>query len=592
MRPWMRIRGGDGRADALESAGRRAFNAFMLTTAGVGLAAALYYTFFPDAVTTPLNLTLGYIAIAAAGSAPFLIRDGERAWRTRLIILLASFGLICVGAVSAGNYLSVLAGVLPALLLTVTLSFGGVYGAAALVVVCAVFAGVYFTGHTGSADEIGAMYGAFNYIEVCIISCVGALLIWSGASVYQRQMQRAAEELARARAAAEDAAKAKSAFFANVSHEIRTPMNGVLGLAELLKDADLGEREASYAQTIHRSGVALLAILNDILDLSKIEAGKMELAPEPFDFSDAIGDVAALFSQNAAAKGLSLSVDLDPNLPRRCIGDPVRLRQILNNLVGNAVKFTSAGSITIRARLASDTTGGDDLHIEFAVSDTGVGIPEEKRQSIFDEFEQADALTSKTYGGTGLGLAIAQRLVGAMGGSISLESELGVGSTFRFDVRMRRALEEMAEASSPTGSPVPAPSASFRVLIADDQPVNRMVLEHMLDAATTDCVMVENGVEAVEAATSERFDLVLMDVAMPVMDGVEATRAIRDHERAAGATPMPIIALTAHASPEHAAIFRAAGMDDHLVKPVNREALLEAVGRWTRGASAPDKLAG
>ncbi|MEO1311988.1 MAG: ATP-binding protein, partial [Pseudomonadota bacterium] len=468
----------------------------------------------------------------------------------------------------------------------VTLMFGARAGALALAVLCGVYFVLFYQHEENGGERVGEIYASIDYAEVCAIACVTAFLVWSGAAVYRREMRKAAQALRAARREAEAATRAKSQFLANVSHEIRTPMNGMLGMAEILKNSGLDEREAALADMLHRSGDALLMILNDILDFSKIEAGKLELAPEPFDLKVLVGDVAELMRHGAEAKGLKLDVTIDRAVPTELLGDAGRIRQVLTNLVGNAVKFTSEGRVDIAVEPIAHPDH-DHMGVRISVTDTGVGIPEDKQAAIFEEFVQAEATTTKSYGGTGLGLSIARRLTEAMDGRIGLQSTAGEGSTFWVELFL-----PPAEEAPPTAEAAQANAATARdslrlhILVADDNKVNRLVVENLIGPVRAAITVAEDGDEAVARYKDADggFDLVLMDVAMPVMDGCEAASAIRawESERAAGRTP--IIALTAHASVDKVEEICASGaMDDVLTKPVRREALERLIAKWTSG---------
>ncbi len=539
-----------------------------------------------------------------------------------------------------------------------------------------------------------------------------------------RERIKLIDELKSARAAAERASDAKSMFLANMSHEIRTPMNGVLGMAELLAATPLDSRQQIFAETIHKSGAALVTIINDILDFSKIEAGKLELEVMPFDLRASVEDVAALVTARAQEKQIEIIVRFEPGLPTALVGDGGRVRQVVTNLAGNALKFTEAGYVLINV---SGTAKDKSVSVRVEVTDTGVGIPKEKLEHIFDAFQQADSSTTRKYGGTGLGLSISSRLVEAMGGKVGVTSKVGKGSTFwfevdlpvsdggeiawqpTFDAKGRRALivddvdvnrqilteqlqswgfeteiaasgiealhrlseahargalfdlaildfhmpvmdgEELSRrikanpdfddvrlmaltsvdgigdarrfreigvdaylvkparsallyetiadmlrgdddldvAVDATVDRHPASAATANivqrcVLLAEDNEVNQLVVRHMLDPNAYELAVAGNGREAVDMfkADPNRFDIILMDVSMPEMDGYEATEAIRSLENETGDARTPIICLTAHVMASDVEAAHEAGMDDYLAKPINKDRLDQALSRW------------
>ncbi len=403
-----------------------------------------------------------------------------------------------------------------------------------------------------------------------------------GAMQNTTERKLAERSLLQAKSDAEAANRAKSAFLATMSHEIRTPLNGVLGMARAMAGDALSAVQRERLEVVRQSGEALLDVLNDVLDISKIEAGKLELELIDFSLADVAKGAHATFSNLASATDIAFVLDIDAP-PGRYRGDPVRLRQVLNNLISNALKFTERGEI----RVAISHAQGQ---LTVAVSDTGIGMSEEALASLFGKFVQADSSTTRRFGGTGLGLAICRELVELMGGTIAVRSAPGEGSTFTVTAPLPWVGEapEAPETTASSSQAEASPLQPMRILAAEDNPVNRLVLTTLLRQAGIELAMVENGAEAVAAWEREPWDVILMDVQMPVMDGPAATRAIRRQEAAGGRARTAIVALTANAMAHQIAEYEAAGMDCVVTKPIEIEQLfaaLRAVLEPTDGAN-------
>jgi signal transduction histidine kinase/ActR/RegA family two-component response regulator len=399
-------------------------------------------------------------------------------------------------------------------------------------------------------------------------------LIGLRVDITDMKAQAAALESALTRA--EAASRAKNDCLANISHEIRTPLNGVMGLAEVLARTQLDASQRGMLKAMVASADALSQLLSDLLDFNRLEAGKIEVAAEPFDLDTAVAEAADLFAHQARAKALEFEVRISDQTRGRVIGDSARLKQILTNLLSNALKFTHEGKVTLTV-----APGAMDERCYFEVRDTGVGFDPHDAERLFDRFEQADGSITRQYGGTGLGLAICRQLAGLMGGVISAAGLPGRGAVFTLILPFAAAEPLLGEVDA--AAVTDAVASALRVLVADDNPTNRMVAELILFAVGADIVTVANGREAVEATLASAFDVVLMDLQMPEMDGLTAIRAIRAREAELGAPRIPIIVLSANVMRDHMDASAAAGADGHLGKPFRAEELIETVMRAAKG---------
>jgi signal transduction histidine kinase/CheY-like chemotaxis protein len=442
--------------------------------------------------------------------------------------------------------------------------------------------------------EPNAYYAALLVIEILLLIGAFQLIAFLHNTILERLLARrdlrlAKEAAENAQMRAEQASVAKSDFLATMSHEIRTPLNGIMGLTDLVLDRHVLDPELRrQIELVKVSGEALLTVVNDVLDFSKLEAGAVKLEVNPFWPKALVEVCAAMVRGLAVQKNLELIVSTGDTLPNRVVGDEARLRQILLNLLNNAIKFTPSGRVELR--LVHAGLSPTEEHLCFSVSDTGIGIPAAKRDRLFERFSQVDGSRNRQYGGTGLGLAISKQLVELMGGTISLESEDELGTTVRVEVVLQRSnVAPMPRSDGRNAERIPFAVNRGRILVADDVDINQEIVRAVLETAGHSVHVVSDGAQVIKAVQERPYDLILMDVQMPGIDGVQATRQIRAmSEPIAG---LPVIALTANVYDEQIASFLDAGMNDHVGKPIDRKKLLTAVNRWLANSSRVDEPA-
>ncbi len=393
------------------------------------------------------------------------------------------------------------------------------------------------------------------------------------------EINSAQEDLRTARDMAEKSTQAKSEFLANMSHEIRTPMNGILGLVHLLAQTNLASVQENYVQKILYSANNLLRIINDILDFSKIEAGKLELEIIPFTLKEICDELYTLFSPKMADKGVTLKIEYDDLAHMHILSDSLRIKQIIFNLMSNALKFTEQGSININVQCSK--LNEDKIHCMFAVKDTGIGLSEEQLGRLFSAFTQADTSVTRKYGGTGLGLVISKSLAQMLGGSIEITSTLGEGSTFaldcNFDIANQKDIEQFQKNVEAEEEIIQDIEHHGHLLLVEDNDINQLIAEELLTSVGYTLEIAQNGQEALDLLNKNSYDLVLMDIQMPIMDGLTATMKIRENEKF---TDLPVIAMSAHAMAGDKEISLAHGMNDHITKPIDPQKLYNTINHW------------
>ncbi len=527
-------------------------------------------------------------AFAAGAMSLMLLRLGVATRRVALLLLVTLVAVMTAFAYGLGGIHAPMAQSLLLVSLVAWLVGDRKLGTFIVVLVSVAMFALAWESFRAGADEVPLRLMSLLLLNIGIAYVAASLRAVVGEAVLARDKSNAElaatnTDLVAARDTAERALSARSRFVAAATHEIRTPMNGILGVAELLEDTELDATQREYIGLIRTSGETLVALINDILDFSKIDAGQLAVETIAFAPRTLLREVTELLSVNARARGLSLETELSSDMPERVTGDPTRLRQVLFNLISNALKFTERGAIRIRTHVV-----GDDIvpRICFEVEDSGIGMSAAQKERIFEPFAQAEGSTSRRYGGTGLGLTVCRQLVELMGGDIGVRSEPGAGSTFWFEIPLPRASGDASDVRADENeriSPTREPALSAHILVAEDNAINQRVISALLQRFDCAVELVDNGRDAVEAVAEHDYDLVLMDCMMPEMNGFDATLAIRrlDSPNAS----IPIIAMTADAMEGARERCLAAGMNAYVSKPIKRSELADILRRYGDGGS-------
>ena len=566
---------GEGDGDALSLARKRAIIVFCLAGGGLGFLSSVRGYLAGELLPGTANFHLSIFGPLIILLAPLLIRLRFDPEKIITAILAYSYVLIAAISFSDGGILNHSQFFLVAWAAIVALLYGWKGAFTGGVLTLASFATLLFLNRYVTPSAMGLLESEAllrEWLVTGLAFCL--LLVVSSAAVFQTSMHRAARRLNEATQAAQSAERAKSEFLANMSHEIRTPMNGVMGMAELLAQTGLDDKQKMFTDVIVRSGSSLLTIINDILDFSKIDAGRMELDPAPFRLRETVDDVAGLVYPRVSEKDLELVVRISPEAPEMMIGDAGRFRQVLANLVGNAVKFTESGHILIDIEPVGHWRPGKSATLRVAVEDTGCGIPADKQHLLFKKFSQVDGSATRKHEGTGLGLAISAALVELMGGTIGVESSENAGSRFWFEVKMPVVPDEAGAAAKP------APASGARMLVVDDKAINRAVLAEQLAAWGFDVATTEDGHAALQILNAAQgagiqVDCVLLDQEMPAMPGSELVGLLR-WEAAIATTP--VVMLSTSAELPDGRSFASLDIQGHLLKPISSARLFQAIG--------------